>query len=509
MGPIPKCNQDLDHLSFCRNEVEKTSFEFICPFCFDPWYEDIENGFETCVNENCLIFDKSLGIKKPALPKELKVEMETHHTEVIAKLLGFESSFLRRYLYDARRAIISDLHTRTRGIYIPKFFALNELLCELNSNSPIGSSTSATEVEDLIKLYTEYSEQLNMLDDILTLRRYLGPGVEKVYSIKYWSAFNQMLKNYGITTPAGEESEDLFKYLDVDAKAIKPFDATNISDLSEYFKNTFLYSSRLRLLFGLHRRTSQMFKYKVHLIDVAALLGLLFSIKEKIEYWPVDRLRRHFARHVPAGKMRDFSEFQNQFIDGKELAPIIVRDDGACCVDRDTILFFLHYLAGHEVEFPEGNQIQIMGDKKNEVASYFEDWIREQLAHKEYAVTDAPLEVDGHQYDIIAVNEGLKRILLVEAKYKDFSPSAISGKTLLEQELYDDKEGLLPEAIRQSKRHEFFLSHVDRFTKRVPVKEQLNAYAVRSFVVTKYPPLISRYKMIKLCSSEDFLLNYS
>jgi hypothetical protein len=314
-----------------------------------------------------------------------------------------------------------------------------------------------------------------------------------------------MLENYGITHHTKAESEDLFKYLNVDSKAIRKFDPTQPADLSEFLKNTFLQSTRLRLMFGLHRRTSQIFKYKANQIDVAALWDLFLSVAQATEYWSLDRLKHHFERHVPAGKIRDFSEFRNQFIDSKELSPIIARNNGACCVDRDTILFFLPFLGGHEIETPEGKSIQIMSEKKNEAAGYFEGRIREQLGYKNYAVTNDAIKVDKYQYDVIAVKEDLKQILLVEAKYKDFSPSAISGKTLLEQELYDGKEGLLAEAIRQLKRHELFLSQSDRFTKLIPVKGKVEEYAVSSFIVTKYQPLISKYKTIKICSYENFI----
>ena len=478
--------------NFCRNEVERTSFEFICPFCFSPWYQEIRSTkFEICVNPNCSIYDRALGLKEPRASEELDTRRNSIHSEIILRLSEFDNSFIRRYLYETRRSIIYAWRTRTKGFDIPGFFALSELLLELNHHSPIGKSTSVTEVRDLVKSYLEYSKQINFLDDLLTLRIYMDRD-QNVYRIKYWSAFNQMLENYGITHHTKVESEDLFKYLDVDAKAIKPFDPTKLTDLSEYFKNTFLHSARLRLLFGLHKRTSQIFKYKVYLIDVAALVALFFSIQQATECWPIDRLRELFQRNVPVGYKREFTEFRSQFIDSKELSPIILRSDDACYVDRDTLLFFLHYLVGNEVETPEGNKIQMIGDTKNVAANSFEGWIGNELVNKKYAVTSGPIEVAKHEYDVIAVNEDLKRILLIEAKYKDFSPSAISGRTLLEQELYDDKEGLLIEAIRQLKRHDFFLSQPDRFTKLIPAIERIGNYAVSSFVVTKYQPLISK-----------------
>ena len=366
-------------MDFCRNEIEKTSFEFICPFCFSPWYEDIQpTKLEVCVNPNCSTYDRALGIKEPRASEELQKRKDSIHSEIILQLSKFDNSFISHYLYETRRSIIHDWHTRTKGFDIPEFFALNELLLELNSHRSVGKSTNVTDAEELVKSYREYSEQINFLDDLLTLRVYMDRD-NKVYRIKYWSAFNQMLENYGITHHTKVESEALFKYLDVDIKAIKSFNATTLADLSEYFRNTFLHSARLRLLFGLHQRTSQIFKYNVYLIDIATLLDLFFSIRQTTEYWPINRLKQLFERNVPTGYKREFTEFQNQFIDSKELSPIIPRSDDTCYVDRDTILLFLHYLVSHEVETPEGKKIQILGEKKNEAASYFEGWIREQL----------------------------------------------------------------------------------------------------------------------------------
>jgi Holliday junction resolvase-like predicted endonuclease len=146
-----------------------------------------------------------------------------------------------------------------------------------------------------------------------------------------------------------------------------------------------------------------------------------------------------------------------------------------------------------------------MSEKKNTAAEHFEDWIRERLRDKGYDVPEEHVRLEKYEYDVIAVHEKSNRIVLVEAKYKDFSPSSISGKTLLQSELYDEKEGLLTEAIRQFQRHQFFVSQFDKFRKLLPINRELCDYAVDSFIVTKYRPLISKYRKIGICSANSFL----
>jgi len=120
---------------FCRNEVQNTSFEFICPFCFQPWYEDIKTKNEVCVNRSCAIYDTSLGIKDPRVSDELRDRVSKNHVVVTAALLQFDGSYIRQYLYAARRQMIKAMHDAREGINMPRFFALNELLLELNNLS--------------------------------------------------------------------------------------------------------------------------------------------------------------------------------------------------------------------------------------------------------------------------------------------------------------------------------------------------------------------------------------
>jgi len=172
-------------------------------------------------------------------------------------------------------------------------------------------------------------------------------------------------------------------------------------------------------------------------------------------------------------------------------------------------LFFLHYLVGHNVGAPKGKKLQIVADKKNESAVSFEGKIRDELTKKGYCTPSSSIRAGGHQYDVIAVKEDRRRVLIIEAKYKDFSPSSISGKNLLSHEVYDEQEGLLTEAITQLVRFEFFVSHPQGFLQRVQFKQPIKDYEACAFIVTKYLPLISKYRTIRICSFDDFLEKYA
>lgn len=174
-------------------------------------------------------------------------------------------------------------------------------------------------------------------------------------------------------------------------------------------------------------------------------------------------------------------------------------------MDHHTLLFFLIYLQG--CPDPEKPAIkkrgQIIQDMRAKVSEKFESWLREEIRNRGY-VGPKTAVTEGYEYDIIAVSEEKKAIIMADAKYRDMAPSSFTGTNLLAQELLGD-HALRYEADRQQKRLDYFRNNMERFTKHLKPKQPWGEYDVHSFLVTKQIPLAHRYKEVKILRATEFL----
>ena len=161
-----------------------------------------------------------------------------------------------------------------------------------------------------------------------------------------------------------------------------------------------------------------------------------------------------------------------------------------------------------KVEGQKGSGEDRIIKKKQQAARIFEEYIRRHLRECGLKGPDEPLVVseqnEKHEYDVIGTKEESKEIVLVEAKYRDFSPSSLTGKTLIQQELFDEDSGLLVEAIKHQARLEFFYKYFDRFKRELSLESPLDQYRVSAWIVTKHPPLISKYRQVSVVVYDEF-----
>lgn len=205
--------------------------------------------------------------------------------------------------------------------------------------------------------------------------------------------------------------------------------------------------------------------------------------------------------------VKSFEDFLNEYVSNSEKVPIMARVGDRIIMDRLTLLFFIIYLHGHyEVSGAKRTRgSPRIHKKKEETGRTFEHHLRAKIAEYGYEGPDEPVKVRTFEYDIIKVSESKKRIILVDAKFRDPAPSSISAHTLVQQELLDPSQGLLAEAKRQLDRLKFFNDYPELFRERLNLKADWQEYEVRAYVVTKHVPLISRYKEIKIVSASDLL----
>jgi len=115
------------------------------------------------------------------------------------------------------------------------------------------------------------------------------------------------------------------------------------------------------------------------------------------------------------------------------------------------------------------------------------------------------IKIGGSEYDVIAFSEEKQEILLLETKFKDPSPSSFSAKKLIEQEFTTDKYGLLPQVKKHQERYDLLAQQGKLFQRRLGLQNAIQRYGTWACFVTKYTPLISRYRNVSVISDKDFM----
>jgi len=491
-------------------ELKRTISDYLCTECKKPLYFEIESKEEVCVNPKCILFPPLLKFHDVTKAEQLKTEMKEREKKLRVQIVRTDRKRFLRYLYGQRMAVIRDSFTKRRMDF-QKLLALDGLLTWLNTLRPVGRQRSERVFRSILDSYKRLFDYENFIDDMQNLRALISTK-KKTYLLKYWTVILELYKSYGIVAGGDFDASGVFKYSEIDKEAKEDVEFKLGEDMSKFLEQFFDHITAMKYALEMYHRTSLIHNYDPYRLDIAVLLGLFFSCKGDVEAWSIEGIRRHFDRTAKAaGINASFNEFAHEYIINPKKAPIIVFDGRLYLFDRDTTFFYSLYLIGRHqrktgMEKDTGARRIIM--KKQRASEIFEDRIKKRLRYCGFTVPTEPIKVseqkESYEFDVIGVNDSSKEIVLVEAKYRDFSPSSLTGKTLIQQELLDEESGLLEEAIKQRKRLEFFRRHGRRFRRELSLKFRPDEYSVSAYVVTKHPPIISKYGQVSVMVYDKF-----
>jgi len=414
------------------------------------------------------------------------------------------------FLHGERRAIIKDLLSQGQTPF-ERILVIDEMLILANSLSFVGRKRSISHFRKILKDYTWLFRVKNQIEDMENLRNLLSVE-NKVYMLKYWTAIMELYKSYGIISGTTDLA-DVFKWYELDRQVKDKVEFRPGIAMEKMFEQMFDTITALKYLLERHYRTAKQHSYDPTSLDIAVLLGLFFSVTKDVERWSKKDLQRYYQGTVESqdGVQGDFKSFMEKYTTSNRIAPIIVFDGTSYLLDKESLLFYITYLVGQhrrKVEKQRTTGEGIIVKKKQQASEVFENYIRKHLKDCGFKGPDQPLVVseqnEKHEYDVIGVNENQRVVFLVEAKYRDLSPSSLTGKTLIQQELFDEDNGLLVEAIRHQQRLDFFHKYPDRFKRELSLESSPNEYRVYTWIVTKQIPLISKYRQVSILTYDDF-----
>jgi hypothetical protein len=467
---------------------------FICG-CGGLLYVDPKTNEEFCLTVSC---DNYVNEKIRDDPTSVKKSFSDMENKLKLEILKFDSYHILRYLVMKRGKMIKS-YFNGLGVKTDIFLTTDELLKTFKNKKCVGREKRPVKMNKLLDNYSRLLYKENFLDDILNYRIIVTTS-DRCLILKYRKVFNELLNNYGIINEKQRDRESIFRYIELDHLEEIGKDFEFGMEMLDYFKGYWRNMVSIDYFLNYYYRTSFNYKFDLTNKDIALLLSLFFSMTTDYVEWN----KRYFYSHLKKNNMTPSEQkiFIDRVIKNTESSPIILFDDvnNKILLCKYALLFFIIYSIGQKTK-----SIKIEGKKI--ASNRFENEIRQKFREFGYIVPfdeEFKFNKKSFAYDVISYSIEKKKIYLIEAKYRDFSPSTISGKTLIDQEL-SSEDGLLEISKFHNKRLLFFKKMIDDFSRRIKV--DLKQFDIEAIVITKYTPLVYENDGIFLYSFDSFFSN--
>jgi hypothetical protein len=473
---------------------------------------------DVCINENCQLWPRDFNsLMDPTEAEEPRIYKEIQDKErgLIAEIHGWKPGRLARYAYKDRRELITLLFTKGIMPLIDHFIALGELLLMTNKYASEGTIDDMDKYRLLLEDVRRWSRDQRNLEDVQNKRIVFGRTESglKPLLIKYTKAFVEFQKEIGLVSNKElPPNESLFPYRDLESAVTPELDFARMRDGKELLEPFWILSLQSRYWLQKHYRTKSQYDYRPDVLDFSVLFGWLMQTWSKDELFLIrteklekemTAIQRHFDSQCKG--VHSARRFFSTYVDSTELVPIVARTREGILMDHHTLLFFLIYLQGcPDPEEPEvKKREQVIQDMRERIGEKFENWLRKELHSRGYSGPETAV-IEKYEYDIIAISEEKKTIIIADAKYRDMAPSSFTGTNLLTQELLGP-HALRYEADRQQKRLHYFKQNTETFARYLEPKQPWGEYDIHSFLITKQIPLAHRYEEIKILPAIEFL----
>ncbi|MFH1140671.1 MAG: hypothetical protein V1724_03140 [Chloroflexota bacterium] len=472
---------------------------------------------DVCLNPVCPLWPSEvvsiIDAAEQAQP-HLYHELQESEQRLLAEIIEWKPGLLARFAYKARAELITMFLRKGIMPSVDHFFAIGELLLLVNKQPSHGTNDDLEGFRVLLESVRLWSQDQLNLEDLQTRRYVLGRTDSGIrgFSIKFAHAISESHATMGIGSY--KRTSSMFPYFHLESAATTHVDPSRVTDASEILETFWPTSLQLRYVLRSHYRMAKQYDYRPDILDMTVLFGWCMSTWGRDESWiipaekeskEIQELQAHFDKYA----IRPFSaqEFVRNYIDSTELVPIAVRTAEGFLLDSITLLFFVIYLQGcPNPELPAvAERGPLLVNMRVKVGEKFEEWLRKEIHRRGYRGPDQPVTVEKrYEYDIMAISEEKKRIIIADAKYRDIAPSSFTGTNLIPQELLGE-HGLRDESSRQQERLDFFRKNLPKFDQYLKPERPWGEYEICSYLITKHFPLAHRYKETRIARAIEFL----
>ena len=501
-----------------RQDLAGTDSSYLCLFCYEPLYVDINTAEEACFNRGCACYTGRGEISGNLAEHDGPRRVEEVCAESVREFRKFDRQFLLQKIHEARAVECAKFFRG--GMNIGILASLDHLMTQLHDNASWGGSRDYGACRAAFDDYYEKFDVVQFTEDVCS-RYYVTNMHSQRFVLKYHHAIREFLGTLGIVGVGVGDRQilaDQLPFYHIDKKAMGD-PAKSVFDFEAIFKNSLSLANALNHSFKMRYSTSKMYAYPDRSTDFAALLSLWTTCPPgSAGTVTADRLREIYDGTIKKNKMDgDFDQFLEDCSSGKRYAPILIFDGEKYRFDYATLLLYLVYMFSNN-RLRSGMQTEAgrtTHDKRRHAATdYFEDQIRQKLRNDGFDVYPKqggkPFEpsFDGkrREFDCVAVDRERKIIVIVEAKYEDMAPSSMSAGTMVGQLVLDRKTGLLAHAKKHHSRRKFFRRHFGGMGQRgLDLPGSFSDYTVYTLLVTKHEPLISRHMAVDILSYKGFM----
>lgn len=482
--------------------------EYLCKKCGGLLYYDMETKEDHCFNSQCPDYPKGIEIYSTE-----QADLTLLNSQLANKERGLgqiistcDYKILAWFLLERRRRIVQKFFTS--GImHIDDFLLSNEILLFIQKYKSLGIRNDPLTFKAILQLYRKYAEQLRLIEDLKEGRYLLArkPIKNKIFRLKYYDVIiNEIWSSYGLVNSQPPLDVDAFRYHEVIGKILKSQGTTISSDYAPYFDRLWPLAVGFNYLVKRNHSTSLKYQYSFTPTDLANILSIIASLKDNnLITVPLINLLKHFVLQPVRNKK--FMEFVNMLSGNNDKIPIVFKTDGSVILDRRTLLLFFVLMHSQHIstDFDVSGQ-QRIAQHKQEAGDDYPNLLKDKLEKIGYCCLPTSKNIGGRDYDVLAFSESNQDILIIEAKFRDPSPSSLSARTLIEQEFIYKDDGLLPQVIRHQERYDLLIKRGDLFQKTLGLKKNIQDYSVKAYFITKYTPLISYYGDVRVISEKEF-----
>jgi len=449
--------------------------------------------------------------------------MEKQKTNIVEMIQKCNLSTLRHFAHD-QRGRLSSQFLKTGEMRITDWHVIADLLV-LTQSVMLGDGYSKSNDSGIerknyftrILAETEkWSERMNHLEDLQTgrfrlLKLHDGLIDDEVFATKFLRALRSSEQALGLTSSSKKnDRESMFEYEDIETSST-PEISSDSTDLGDFFETLWPLTLNFRHALRSHWRTTQMYRCSPTLADLSILAAYFLHCTtgkgkipvehEEDEIKRIDALLREITDET-----ENADDFVKKYVYCEDQPPAIVKTSDGWLFDRDTLVMQLIYLQGETSlasNTPPNLEQPLLEKMKDKAGSQFEQWIRDELVKLGFKGPDEPIE-QRYEYDVISVSHERSLIIIGEAKFRDINPSSVTGLRMIEQEFLEG-DNVFTQAQRQEERLSFFLEHKERFEEFLGPRNVWESYEVKSYLVTKSQPPLSRYNNTVVMVASDFL----
>lgn len=493
-----------------------TDSDYLCPVCHEPLYVDASANSDLCFNGACPAYTGRGEITENIYDHEGPRHAEALLRQSVQDFCGFTGKFLMTRLYRERTHWFASF-LKGGGLHNGVVSAIEYLMTQLAGNTAWGTSKDEQEYRAKFAAYHQNFGVVQLVE-ILSSKTFFITPAGKLFVVKYHDALEKFRNSVGIASRPGMENRaGLHTFSHIDEKA-RGGPTDHVFDFEKLYKNFAPNIITLSHMFRAGRTVSKMHMYPSESAEFVALRSLWKECKpNQLGTIARDELRRIYEGAVAKnGMCGDFERFLKDYASGEEYAPVLVFDGEVYHFDYPTLLLYMAYIFSNNrtrsgIQTEAGSVTH--GKTRQEASVHFEAEIQRVLRAAGFETHPEPegkkfapsFDGERREFDCIAVDHGKKIVVLLEAKYRDISPSSTAGATLVGHLVLDRQSGLLAQASDHHERRRFFTRHFSRMKEfGLRLEGCFLDYTIHTLMVTKHEPLISLHKSVRIVSYDKF-----